>query len=76
MNGQNKNWDWWVILLWAYSTLVSLALAVMMIFFASWLNSQPQNVSSDQETIVLGSILFAPQLIFLIYIGIKNLKNR
>lgn len=74
MTKQNsKKWQWWKILLWAYSVIYMLfwlLIIVMMIFFPS---NKP--TSSDPiGTIVLG-ILFIPVLIFLLLEGIDHLRN-
>lgn len=72
MKNNNHRWQWWVILLWSYSTLVSVLMGVSMIFFPGWVNSAPP-ITSDTETIIMGMIVFLPQIIFLILIGTKNL---
>ena len=60
-------------MLWAFTTIVNLLMGISMIFFPGWVNSGPP--ATNTETVIIGAIIFVPQIIFLIYIGNKNLKG-
>ncbi|HSA84385.1 MAG TPA: hypothetical protein VLF20_05900 [Patescibacteria group bacterium] len=46
---------------------------IVMVFFPAWTNSG--SPVSNTETIVSGVIVFFPQIIFLILLGIKYLRK-
>jgi hypothetical protein len=68
-------WSWWEILLWAYSTIYVIFLAVaFLISVISWGNNSDS--SGGRITVLVLVIMMVPVIAFLIIEGIKHLKKQ
>lgn len=74
---KDKLWEWWEVLLWAYSTLY--AIFIMFIAISMVLNpysSKYTPPADDRAGGITFLILTLPVLIFLVFEGIKHIGRK
>ncbi|MBI2032821.1 MAG: hypothetical protein HYT09_04230 [Candidatus Levybacteria bacterium] len=67
---QIKKWSWWMILLWAYSTIW-----LGFILLLGFLDLNYVNEPISQSDAIIGLLSFVPILIFLILEGRDHLRR-